>query len=56
MRKTWGDKHADAVLHRVPLSSPDLLPRVRTWEAVVHKLCGGADLMLPGVVVKGEFI
>merc|ERR1711942_294816 len=32
---------------------PDLLPRIRTWEAVYHKLCGGADLMLPGVVVKG---
>jgi len=32
---------------------PDLLPRIRTWEPVYHKLCGGADLMLPGVVTKG---
>ena len=32
----------------------DLLPRIRTWEAVYHKLCGGADLMLPGVVIKGK--
>ncbi|KAK3540250.1 hypothetical protein QTP70_028443 [Hemibagrus guttatus] len=31
---------------------PDLLPALATWPAVVQKLTGGADLMLPGVVVS----
>ncbi|KAG9339713.1 hypothetical protein JZ751_023360 [Albula glossodonta] len=30
---------------------PDLLPTFTTWPAVLQKLAGGADLMLPGVVV-----
>uniref|UniRef100_A0A672HWN4 Uncharacterized protein n=1 Tax=Salarias fasciatus TaxID=181472 RepID=A0A672HWN4_SALFA len=30
---------------------PDLLPTFRTWSPVLQKLIGGADLMLPGVVV-----
>ncbi|XP_036389752.1 eukaryotic translation initiation factor 2D [Megalops cyprinoides] len=30
---------------------PDLLPSFTTWPAVLQKLAGGADLMLPGVVV-----
>ncbi|XP_061113276.1 eukaryotic translation initiation factor 2D [Conger conger] len=30
---------------------PDLLPTFITWPAVLQKLAGGADLMLPGVVV-----
>ncbi|MGH0174976.1 UNVERIFIED_CONTAM: hypothetical protein FKN15_069634 [Acipenser sinensis] len=30
---------------------PDLLPVFTTWPAVLQKLAGGADLMLPGVVV-----
>uniref|UniRef100_A0A1A8EIN3 Eukaryotic translation initiation factor 2D n=1 Tax=Nothobranchius kadleci TaxID=1051664 RepID=A0A1A8EIN3_NOTKA len=30
---------------------PDLLPAFRTWPPVLQKLIGGADLMLPGVVV-----
>uniref|UniRef100_A0A1A7YIE1 Eukaryotic translation initiation factor 2D n=1 Tax=Iconisemion striatum TaxID=60296 RepID=A0A1A7YIE1_9TELE len=30
---------------------PDLLPVFRTWPPVLQKLIGGADLMLPGVVV-----
>nr|XP_006628528.1 PREDICTED: eukaryotic translation initiation factor 2D [Lepisosteus oculatus] len=30
---------------------PDLLPAFTTWPAVLQKLAGGADLMLPGVVV-----
>ncbi|XP_043932797.1 eukaryotic translation initiation factor 2D [Protopterus annectens] len=30
---------------------PDLLPIFTTWPAVLQKLTGGADLMLPGVVV-----
>ncbi|XP_061837529.1 eukaryotic translation initiation factor 2D isoform X1 [Nerophis lumbriciformis] len=29
---------------------PDALPTFRTWPPVLHKLIGGADLMLPGVV------
>ncbi|XP_062396275.1 eukaryotic translation initiation factor 2D isoform X1 [Sardina pilchardus] len=29
---------------------PDMLPALRTWPAVIQKLVGGADLMLPGVV------
>ncbi|XP_078098334.1 eukaryotic translation initiation factor 2D isoform X2 [Mustelus asterias] len=32
-------------------SYPDLLPAFTTWPAVLTKLAGGADLMLPGVVV-----
>ncbi|XP_062854667.1 eukaryotic translation initiation factor 2D [Trichomycterus rosablanca] len=31
---------------------PDLLPAFTTWPPVVEKLIGGADLMLPGVVVS----
>ncbi|XP_028265867.1 eukaryotic translation initiation factor 2D [Parambassis ranga] len=30
---------------------PSLLPTFRTWHPVLQKLIGGADLMLPGVVV-----
>ncbi|NXF12626.1 EIF2D factor, partial [Smithornis capensis] len=30
---------------------PDLLPAFSTWSPVLQKLAGGADLMLPGVVV-----
>lgn len=30
---------------------PSLLPVFRTWSPVLQKLVGGADLMLPGVVV-----
>ncbi|XP_041860796.1 eukaryotic translation initiation factor 2D [Melanotaenia boesemani] len=30
---------------------PSLLPVFRTWSPVLQKLIGGADLMLPGVVV-----
>ncbi|XP_040911562.1 eukaryotic translation initiation factor 2D [Toxotes jaculatrix] len=30
---------------------PALLPTVRTWPPVLQKLIGGADLMLPGVVM-----
>lgn len=33
---------------------PELLPVFRTWPPVFSKLKGGADLMLPGVVVEGE--
>ncbi|XP_069094688.1 eukaryotic translation initiation factor 2D isoform X1 [Pleurodeles waltl] len=32
-------------------SNPDLLPAFITWPPVLQKLIGGADLMLPGVVV-----
>ncbi|XP_077013726.1 eukaryotic translation initiation factor 2D isoform X2 [Tamandua tetradactyla] len=32
-------------------SYPDLLPTFTTWPLVLKKLVGGADLMLPGVVV-----
>ncbi|XP_027273495.1 eukaryotic translation initiation factor 2D isoform X2 [Cricetulus griseus] len=32
-------------------SYPDLLPAFTTWPLVLDKLVGGADLMLPGVVV-----
>ncbi|XP_069489286.1 eukaryotic translation initiation factor 2D [Ambystoma mexicanum] len=32
-------------------SNPDLLPTFATWPPVLQKLAGGADLMLPGVVV-----
>ncbi|KAM9476111.1 eukaryotic translation initiation factor 2D [Clarias gariepinus] len=31
---------------------PDLLPVFTTWPPVVQKLTGGADLMLPGVVLS----
>ncbi|XP_036961458.1 eukaryotic translation initiation factor 2D isoform X2 [Acanthopagrus latus] len=31
---------------------PNLLPTFRTWTPVLQKLIGGADLMLPGVVVS----
>ncbi|XP_062579935.1 eukaryotic translation initiation factor 2D-like [Saccostrea cucullata] len=33
---------------------PDLLPVFKTHPPVFTKLAGGADLMLPGVVVEGE--
>uniref|UniRef100_A0A3Q3XFM1 Eukaryotic translation initiation factor 2D n=1 Tax=Mola mola TaxID=94237 RepID=A0A3Q3XFM1_MOLML len=33
---------------------PALLPTFRTWPLVVQKLIGGADLMLPGVVVSSS--
>ncbi|XP_061182626.1 eukaryotic translation initiation factor 2D-like [Saccostrea echinata] len=33
---------------------PDLLPVFRTHPPVFTKLAGGADLMLPGVVVEGD--
>ncbi|XP_043424302.1 eukaryotic translation initiation factor 2D isoform X4 [Prionailurus bengalensis] len=32
-------------------SYPDLLPAFTTWPPVLEKLVGGADLMLPGLVV-----
>ncbi|KAM9212327.1 eukaryotic translation initiation factor 2D isoform 1-T1 [Dugong dugon] len=32
-------------------SYPDLLPTFTTWPPVLEKLAGGADLMLPGLVV-----
>ncbi|KAK1329378.1 hypothetical protein QTO34_011562 [Cnephaeus nilssonii] len=32
-------------------SYPDLLPAFTTWPLVLEKLVGGADLMLPGIVV-----
>ncbi|KAK2498626.1 hypothetical protein MC885_011613 [Smutsia gigantea] len=32
-------------------SYPDLLPTFTTWPLVLEKLAGGADLMLPGLVV-----
>ncbi|XP_072537162.1 eukaryotic translation initiation factor 2D isoform X2 [Salminus brasiliensis] len=31
---------------------PDMVPSFTTWAPVVQKLIGGADLMLPGVVVS----
>ncbi|XP_074019419.1 eukaryotic translation initiation factor 2D isoform X2 [Numenius arquata] len=33
---------------------PDLLPAFATWPPVLQKLAGGADLMLPGVVVPSS--
>ncbi|XP_035512069.1 eukaryotic translation initiation factor 2D [Morone saxatilis] len=33
---------------------PALLPKFRTWPPVLQKLVGGADLMLPGVVVPSS--
>ncbi|CAH2220950.1 eukaryotic translation initiation factor 2D [Pelobates cultripes] len=33
---------------------PDLLPAFTTWMPVLEKLAGGADLMLPGVVVPSS--
>ncbi|XP_037099169.1 eukaryotic translation initiation factor 2D [Syngnathus acus] len=33
---------------------PAALPTFRTWPPVLHKLVGGADLMLPGVVVPSD--
>uniref|UniRef100_A0A8C2X2F7 Eukaryotic translation initiation factor 2D n=1 Tax=Cyclopterus lumpus TaxID=8103 RepID=A0A8C2X2F7_CYCLU len=33
---------------------PALLPTFRTWPPVLQKLVGGADLMLPGVVVPSS--
>ncbi|XP_008302855.1 eukaryotic translation initiation factor 2D [Stegastes partitus] len=33
---------------------PNLVPTFRTWPPVLQKLIGGADLMLPGVVVPSS--
>uniref|UniRef100_A0A8C9VCS2 Eukaryotic translation initiation factor 2D n=1 Tax=Scleropages formosus TaxID=113540 RepID=A0A8C9VCS2_SCLFO len=33
---------------------PDTLPAFTTWPTVLQKLAGGADLMLPGVVVPSQ--
>uniref|UniRef100_UPI00358E780E eukaryotic translation initiation factor 2D n=1 Tax=Myxine glutinosa TaxID=7769 RepID=UPI00358E780E len=33
---------------------PDLLPSLTTWPPVLTRLAGGADLMLPGVVIPPE--
>ncbi|XP_061687409.1 eukaryotic translation initiation factor 2D isoform X2 [Syngnathoides biaculeatus] len=33
---------------------PAVLPAFRTWPPVLHKMIGGADLMLPGVVVPSS--
>lgn len=33
---------------------PDMLPALTTWPPVLQKLAGGADLMLPGVVVSSS--
>ncbi|NXH18958.1 EIF2D factor, partial [Bucco capensis] len=33
---------------------PDLLPAFSTWPPVLQKLAGGADLMLPGVVMPSS--
>lgn len=33
---------------------PEMLPALKTWPAVLQKLAGGADLMLPGVVVPPD--
>ena len=33
---------------------PDLLPTFTTQPPVIKNLANGADLMLPGVVIKGE--
>ncbi|KAL4645975.1 eukaryotic translation initiation factor 2D [Arapaima gigas] len=65
-----GDAVTVYVLHRNPLffeaekqiyptvytlwQFPDLLPAFATWPPVVQKLAGGADLMLPGVVVPPQ--
>ncbi|XP_014436185.1 eukaryotic translation initiation factor 2D [Pelodiscus sinensis] len=35
-------------------SYPDLLPAFSTWPPVLQKLAGGADLMLPGVMVSSR--
>uniref|UniRef100_A0A7M4FW56 Eukaryotic translation initiation factor 2D n=1 Tax=Crocodylus porosus TaxID=8502 RepID=A0A7M4FW56_CROPO len=35
-------------------SYPDLLPAFSTWPPVLQKLAGGADLMLPGVLVPSR--
>lgn len=34
---------------------PELLPTFTTWPPVFEKLSAGADLMLPGVVLQGEY-
>ncbi|KAF7695022.1 eukaryotic translation initiation factor 2D [Silurus meridionalis] len=63
-----GDAVTLYVLHRNPLffqlekhlyptvytlwQYPDLLPAFTTWPPVLQKLTGGADLMLPGVVIS----
>lgn len=33
---------------------PDLLPTFKTWPPVIQKMIGGADLMLPGVVLPSS--
>ncbi|XP_074536619.1 eukaryotic translation initiation factor 2D [Halichoeres trimaculatus] len=33
---------------------PDLLPAFKTWPPVLQKMIGGADLMLPGVVLPSS--
>ncbi|CAH1244213.1 EIF2D [Branchiostoma lanceolatum] len=33
---------------------PDMLPCLTTWPNVLKNLCGGADLMLPGVIEGAE--
>lgn len=32
-------------------SFPDIIPILTTWPEVFKKLAGGADLMLPGVIL-----
>ncbi|XP_022659748.1 eukaryotic translation initiation factor 2D-like [Varroa jacobsoni] len=34
--------------------APSAVPVLLTWEAVIRKLSNGADLMIPGVVVRDE--
>ncbi|XP_013401541.1 eukaryotic translation initiation factor 2D-like [Lingula anatina] len=34
--------------------NPDIVPVFTTWPPVFEKISGGADLMLPGIVVKGD--
>uniref|UniRef100_A0AAY4CYA9 Eukaryotic translation initiation factor 2D n=1 Tax=Denticeps clupeoides TaxID=299321 RepID=A0AAY4CYA9_9TELE len=44
------DKHIYPTVYTL-WKYPDMLPAFVTWPAVLQKLVGGADLMLPGVVV-----
>uniref|UniRef100_A0A452TCL9 Eukaryotic translation initiation factor 2D n=1 Tax=Ursus maritimus TaxID=29073 RepID=A0A452TCL9_URSMA len=58
---TWGGDRGDVQPGKGPRpqpslvytlwSYPDLLPTFTTWPLVLEKLVGGADLMLPGLVV-----
>lgn len=34
--------------------APSAVPVLLTWETVIRKLSNGADLMIPGVVVRDE--